>query len=78
MKALHVRNVPEETLRGLKRRAARHRRSLQQELQVVLEQAARMLPEEEPAGSRLSLEIVHSGVREDRWNREGMYGDDGR
>jgi plasmid stability protein len=36
-----VRNLPTEVVRKLKMRARRHRRSLQEELKEILEQAAR-------------------------------------
>ncbi|TMI84644.1 MAG: hypothetical protein E6H03_01675 [Bacillati bacterium ANGP1] len=45
MADLVVRDVPEHVVRSLKRRAARRRRSLQQELVSILESAA-----EEPVG----------------------------
>ncbi len=37
-----IRGVPDETLRRLKKLAEEHRRSLQQELLAILEQAARL------------------------------------
>ena len=40
MPNLLVRDVPEHVVQTLKRRAANHRRSLQQEMLVILEQAA--------------------------------------
>jgi len=40
MPALHIRNVPEETVALLKERAASHGRSLEAELRVVLDDAA--------------------------------------
>ena len=40
MADLLVRHVPEPVVRSLKRRAARHRRSLQKELTSILESAA--------------------------------------
>ena len=42
---LSIRNVPDEVARGLRNRAARNNRSLQQELLEVLRQAAKDQPE---------------------------------
>jgi plasmid stability protein len=78
MKSIHVRSVPDETLLRLKRRAARHHRSLQQEIQVLLENAARMLPADAPLRRSLDLKIVQSGISDDSFNRADFYGDDGR
>ena len=44
-----VRNVPQHTLEALKRRAAQHRRSLQQELHILIEAATTPSPERTPA-----------------------------
>ena len=40
MAAVHIRNVPEETVVRLKQRASAHGRSLEAELRVVLDEAA--------------------------------------
>ena len=56
MADLVVRDVPEHVVRSLKRRAARRRRSLQQELVSILESAA-----EEPVG--LSPAQVAAAIR---------------
>lgn len=77
MKSLHIRDVPEETLAGLKRRAQRHRRSLQKEVQVLLEEAARMQPAENEAAECLKLKRVRTGGT-GTWSREDVYGDNGR
>lgn len=45
-----VRNVPQSILDALKRRAARHRRSLQQEMRDILDTAAREAVRPDPAG----------------------------
>ncbi len=42
---LSVKNVPDEVARGLRNRAARHGRTLQQELLDILKQAAKDQPE---------------------------------
>ena len=62
---------------GLKRRAQRHRRSLQKEVQVLLEEAARMQPVENEAAERLKLRRVRTGGT-GTWTREDVYGDNGR
>ncbi len=79
MKSIHIRQINEETLEGLKRRARKHRRSLQKEIETLLEDAARMLPEQEQETSiTASLHIVGSGRTRSDWSREEMYADDGR
>jgi len=80
MKSLHIRNLEDDVLCGLKRRAARHRRSLQKEVESVLADAARMVPvDEAPHPERkLNLRTVHSGNPNADWSRERLYGDDGR
>jgi plasmid stability protein len=76
MPALHIREVPEETVAAIKRRAARHGHSVQQELRQVLEKAAA-----EPAtGSRpgrLTLRTVATG-RVETFDRAEFYDDDER
>lgn len=76
MPALHIRDVPEETVAAIKRRAARHGRSVQQELREVLEKAAA-----EPVTGRrprgLSLHTVATG-RQGIFDRADFYGDDER
>lgn len=42
---LSIKNVPDEVARGLRNRAARNQRSLQQELRDILKQAAKDQPE---------------------------------
>lgn len=76
MPAIHVRDVPEEVLDALKRRAARHERSLQRELRHLLAAIA----QEEPAGEPLPpIELKLSDARpSSMWRREEIYGDDGR
>lgn len=79
MKSIHIRQVDEEVLDGLKRRARLHRRSLQKEIEALLEDAARMIPrDKEDASLASSLHIVASGKRTTDWSREDLYADDGR
>jgi plasmid stability protein len=76
MPALHIRDVPEETIAALKRRAARHGHSVQQELREVLAHAA----SERVAGSRprrLTLRTVATG-RAEPFDRHDFYDDDER
>ncbi|MCH7227995.1 FitA-like ribbon-helix-helix domain-containing protein [Haloferula sp. A504] len=72
MKSLHIREVPEETVERLKRRAARHHRSLQGELLTLLEEAAREVIEPEP--DEFALLTVKAGGRQN-WTREAIYED---
>jgi len=46
MKNLLIRNVPDEVLEKLKKRARKHQRSLQQEILIILSQQAEESPEE--------------------------------
>lgn len=82
MKSLHIRNLDEKVLSGLKRRAVRHRRSLQKEIEVLLEDAARMSPPENATGGEpeLKLHTVSTGKKlsHNTWSRNEIYGDDGR
>jgi len=76
MPAVHVRDLPEEVLAALKRRAARHERSLQRELRHLL----CVVAQEEPSGEPVPpIELRLSDARPtSSWRREEIYGDDGR
>lgn len=76
MPAIHVRNVPEEVLASLRERAARHGRSMQQELLLILKQAAAETPA--PAAPEpLRLVTVRTAWK-GTFRREDIYGDEGR
>ena len=77
MKSLLIREINEETLASLKRRAARHRRSLQKEIQVLLEEASRMQAVDGEDSPRMRLHTVSTGNK-GKWSREEIYGEDGR
>jgi plasmid stability protein len=72
MKALHIRDVPEITIERLKRRAIRHHRSLQGELQALLADAAKQVEDDGTEG--FSLQMVNTQGSQD-WSREGIYED---
>ena len=76
MPAIHIRDVPEDLLRALKRRAKRNERSLQKELRHILQRIASTepLPEALPP---VALETSEASG-EALWSREELYGDDGR
>ncbi len=76
MPAVHVRDVPSEVLAALKRRAARHDRSLQKELRRILVDAA----EREPGPRRLPpLHLTLSDAAPPTtWPRSEIYGEDER
>lgn len=76
MKAIHIRDVPSETVEALKRLARGNHRSLQGELRDILEKAARRaaMPDTD---NDLDLVTVRTGSTS-TWNREEMYGDCGR
>ncbi len=76
MSALHIRDVPEEKVTAIKRRAARRGHSVQQELREVLEKVAA----EPVAGGcprRLNLATVATG-RSEPFGRTDFYDDDER
>ncbi len=76
MPALHIRDVPEETVAAIKRRAARRGHSVQQELREVLEKvAAEPVPGGRPR--RLNLRMVSTG-HEESFDRADFYDDDER
>lgn len=72
MKSLHIRDVPETVIERLKRRAVRHHRSLQGELQDLLSEAARQAAAEE--SSEFTLHQVKTEGNQ-QWSREAMYED---
>lgn len=79
MKSIHIRQIDEKTLNGLKRRAKLHRRSLQKEIEALLEDAARMMPAVEAEQSVANgLHMVSGGRSHSQWTREAIYGVDGR
>ncbi|MGC6423528.1 MAG: FitA-like ribbon-helix-helix domain-containing protein [Lentimonas sp.] len=80
MKSIHIRNLDDKVVQGLKQRAARHRRSLQKEVEVLLEDAARMSPPEEDSENtpKFKLNVVSTGQTSSTWSREEIYSDDGR
>lgn len=71
MPAIHIRNVPESTLIALRERAARHGRSMQQELLSILDSAAA-----EPIATRPFVTTRTSTTA--TWRREHIYNDEGR
>ena len=76
MPAIHIRDVPEDVLAALKRRAIRHDRTLQKELRNILGSIA---AEEKPPGPLPPVKLETSSVAGDTtWPREELYGDDGR
>lgn len=76
MKSIHIKSVDTETLERLKRLARCHHRSLQGELHMILERAARLAPPDDPEDD---LQLVTVNVGGDRtWDREEIYGTDGR
>ena len=76
MSSILVRDVRPETLRALKRLAKSHHRSLQGELHAILDRVARMAPPESEVRS-LNLITVRVG-QSTSWDRDEIYGSDGR
>ena len=75
MKSVHIRDVSPATLAALKRLAKSHGRSLQGELQAILDGAARTAPPEEETG--LDWITVEAGGSP-TWSRSEIYDDRGR
>jgi plasmid stability protein len=80
MKSIHIRNIDSRDIESLKRLAARHNRSLQGELLVILRNAALMAPPEQNKINLKTVKIggVGSGSGTGNWSREDIYNDDGR
>ncbi len=76
MAAIHIQDVPDEVLEALKNRARRRERSLQGELRHILSSAAQSEPRK-PKLAPLKLRFSDATPRSS-WNREEIYGDDGR
>jgi plasmid stability protein len=76
MKAIHIREIPSETIDALKRLARGNHRSLQGELRDILEKAARRAPVSD-TDDDLDLVTVRTGSTS-TWHREELYGDSGR
>lgn len=76
MQALHVRDVPEETVAALKLRAARRGHSMQQELREVLARAAAEPLDEFPPRA-IRLRTVRTG-RSEPFDRADFYDGDER
>ena len=76
MHSILIRNIPSATLRSLKRLARSHRRSLQEELRVILDRAARLAPAGENTGPFELVTVKTDGPTS--WSREEIYGEDGR
>jgi len=76
MPAIQIRDVPSEVITALKRRAARHERSLEGELRYILAAIARDEPSETPLPP-LNLKLSQASPTM-TWSREEIYGDDGR
>lgn len=76
MSAIHVRNVPESTVSGLRERAAAHGRSMQQEVLEILQTAvAEPVPRQAPGPIQLVTAHTGGGTT---WRREEICGDQGR
>lgn len=76
MPAVQIRDVSPEVIAALKRRAARHERSLEGELRHILAAIAR---EEPSPGPLPPIELKLSQASPPTsWRREEIYGDDGR
>ena len=76
MPALHVRNVPEETIALLKQRAARHGRSLEAELREVLATAASAPPARADLGWEGRIALSDAPAPDHGWTRADAYSDE--
>ena len=76
MPGIHVRDLSEDTVRALKRRALAHHRSLQGEVTAILTAAAKAAP---PEGGYAPIRLHHVDIGGGaNWTRDEVYGDDGR
>ncbi len=76
MKALHIRDVDELVLHHIAKLARFHKRSMQAEVRVILEEAAARAEKLDPAiGEDLILVAVESGKG---YGRDELYGDAAR
>ncbi len=72
MPAIHIRDIPDDVLAALKRRAARNGRSLQMEIRHYLTLLARDTRESEelpPIELRMSSQTAQEGS----WSRDEIY-----
>ena len=76
MSSIHIRDVQPATLDALKRLARSHHRSLQGELRVILDRAAQLAPPDENTRT-LDLVTVRTS-HATSWNRDEIYGPEGR
>ena len=76
MRSIHIREVEPATLAALKRLARSHHRSLQGELRLILDRAARLAPPDEDTRT-LDLVTARTGLTT-AWNRDEIYGPEGR
>lgn len=76
MSSIHIRDVQPDTLDALKRLARSHHRSLQGELRVILDRVAQLAPPDEDTRT-LELVTVRTG-HVTSWNRDEIYGPEGR
>lgn len=76
MPAIHIREVPEDVIEILKKRAARNHRSLQKELRHILDAVVR----NEPPVEQLPPIRLHlsKAVTKGTWSRDDIYDDEGR
>ncbi|RKX72962.1 MAG: hypothetical protein DRP60_12785 [Spirochaetes bacterium] len=75
MKAILIRDLPDQTLENLKWLAKYHHRSLQGELHSILEEVSERTPRR-PSRS-LRIKTVNTG-NQGTWKREEIYGDEAR
>lgn len=76
MKALHIRDVDELVIHRIAKLARFHKRSMQAELRVILEEAAvRAKALENDSGDELILVAAEPGIG---YGRDESYGDDAR
>ena len=76
MPGIHIRDLPQETVQALKRRAKAHHRSVQGEVSAILARAARAAP---PDGGHPPIRLNQVEIGNKRgWSRGEIYDDDGR
>ena len=76
MASIHIRDILPATLAALKRLARSHHRSLQGEMRATIDQTALLAPPDVDTRT-LDLVTVRTGHAAS-WNRDEIYGPEGR
>jgi plasmid stability protein len=71
MKSIHIRNIDQQVVQGLKRRAELHHRSMQGEIKAILEDAVRKMP---TTSQKEELDLITVATGNSKaWKRDDYY-----